>query len=143
MRDFTFQRAARGPRAVGFVVLWWLIIFALYAFLNGSWVILAILALCSVPALLDIYRGTSAALQITAKKIQWRSGKRAGSLARGQLRSVRLDTRLDLSLRMTLLTYQGEKLRLPYECIPKASDIEAALKAQDIPYERHHFTLMS
>jgi aminopeptidase N len=143
MRDFTFQRAARGPRAVGFVVLWWLIIFALYAFLNGSWVILAILALCSVPALLDIYRGTSTALQITAKNIQWRSGKRAGSLARGQLRSVRLDTRLDLSLRMTLLTYQGEKLRLPYECIPKASDIEAVLKAQDIPYERHHFTLMS
>ena len=80
MRDFTFQRASRGPRAVGFVVLWWLVIFALYAFLNGSWVILAILALCSVPALLDIYRGTSAALQITAKDIQWRSGKRAGNL---------------------------------------------------------------
>ncbi len=143
MRDFTFQRASRGPRAVGFVVLWWLVIFALYAFLNGSWVILAILALCSVPALLDIYRGTSAALQITAKDIQCRSGKRAGSLARRQLKSVKLDTRLDLSLRMTLLTYQGEKLRLPYECIPKASDIEAALKAQDILYERHHFTLMS
>ena len=143
MSDFTFQRAARNPRAVGFVLLWWLVIFVFYAFLNGSWAILAILALCSGPALLDIYRGTTAALQITAKDIQWRSGKRAGNLARGQLKSVRFDTRLDLSLRMTLLTYQDEKLRLPYECTPKASDIEAALKARDIPYERHHFTLMS
>ncbi|MEP5153955.1 MAG: hypothetical protein ABJQ89_13130, partial [Planktotalea sp.] len=61
----------------------------------------------------------------------------------GMLKSVRLDTRLDLSLRMTLIPHQGGKVRLPYECIPKAAEIEAALTAQDIPYERHHFTLMS
>jgi hypothetical protein len=142
MGGFHFTRAARTPRAIGAVALWWAILLILYLVLNAAPLIVLILALFSVPALIDIGAGNTAGLEITDKDIRWHSGKRSGSLPRGQLASVRLDTRLDLTLRMTLLTHQGGKVRLPYECVPKAAVIEPALTSQDIRYERHHFTLL-
>jgi hypothetical protein len=140
---YAFKRSARSPRAVGFVALWWIVLFALYLFFNAVPVIILGLAIVSLPALIDIGKGATSELQITQSDISWRSGRRAAQLPRGQLKSVRLDTRLDLTLRMTLITYQGSKVRLPYECMPPAQQIEAALKDQDILYERHHFTLLS
>ena len=127
---------------MAFVALWWLVLLALYTLLDAAPLIILVLALFSVPALFDIGKGNTAELRMTHSDILWRSGRRSAKLPRGQLKSVRLDTRLDLTLRMTLLTYQGGKVRLPYECVPPAAAIEAALKAQDIPYERHHFTLL-
>ena len=143
MSEYVFIRAARSPRAVAMVVLWWLVLILLYLALNASPIIVLGLAFISLPALFDIGAGTTSELRITGSEVAWRSGRRGAQLPRGQLKSVRLDTRLDLSLRMTLLTYQGGKVRLPYECVPVASVIEAALKEQGIPYERHHFTLLS
>lgn len=140
---YQFTRSARSPRAMGFVALWWLGLLLLYLVFSASPAIVLILALFSLPALYDIGRGARAELRITGSHIEWRSGNRGAKLPRGQLKSVRLDTRLDFSLRMTLRTYQGGKIRLPYECVPKAAEIEAALTAADIPFERHHFALLS
>lgn len=141
--SYTFTRRARSPRAIGFVVLWWLALALLYFVLEASPVILLVLSFASLPALYDLGKGTTSELSINEKEISWRSGRRAAKLERARLKSARLDTRLDLSLRLTLITHQGGKLRLPYECVPPANDIEAALNAHGIPYERHHFTLLS
>lgn len=143
MSAYTFTRSARNPRAVAWVVLWWIILLAIYFALNAAPIIVLVLACISLPALFDIGAGSTSEFQITQAQIKWRSGRRGGHLPRGQLKSVRLDTRLDLSLRMTLITYQGSKVRLPYECVPPTDTIIAALTAHDIPHERHHFTLMS
>ena len=128
---------------MGFVALWWLMLAVLYLALEASPVILWLLSLASLPALYDIGKGATAELRIDERDISWRSGRRGAHLPRGQLKSARLDTRLDLSLRLTLITHQGGKIRLPYECVPSANHIEAALSRHDIPYERHHFTLLS
>lgn len=143
MSEFTFKRSARSPRAVAFVALWWLVLLLLYTFLDAAPVILLVLGFVSLPAVFDIGKGAKSELQITNAEVLWLSGRRGAKLPRGQLKSVRLDTRLDLSLRMTLITHQGGKVRLPYECVPPAAQIEVALKEHDIPYERHHFTLLS
>ncbi|MGH1577619.1 hypothetical protein [Planktotalea sp.] len=140
---YRFSRSSRTPRALIIVALWWVVIALLGLVLNAAPIIIAVLALASLPALYDIGAGATSELNITDKDISWRSGRRSGTLARGQLKSVRLDTRLDLSLRMTLITHQGGKIRLPYECVPKANEIEAALKTAGITFERHHFTLLS
>lgn len=141
--DFIFTRASRSPRAVAVVVLWWLALIILYVVFNAAPLILLILGIISLPALFDIGAGATSELRITHADIIWRSGRRDAKLPRGQLKSVRLDTRLDLSLRMTLITYHGGKIRLPYECVPNASQITAALDAQGIAHERHHFTFLS
>lgn len=143
MSAYRFTRSARSPRAVALVALWWLGVLVLYLVLDASKVIVLIMAAASLPALYDIGANASSELRISNAAIEWRSGRRGAQLPRGQLKSVRLDTRLDLSLRMTLLTHQGGKVRLPYECVPKAQDIERALQEHDITYERHHFTLLS
>lgn len=141
--EYTFTRSSRTLRAITMVALWWAVIVVLYFVLSAAPIIIAVLALASLPALYDIGAGATSELSITDKNIAWRSGRRGGTLPRGQLKSVRLDTRLDFSLRLTLLTHQGSKIRLPYECIPKANEIEAALKNQGIAFQRHHFTLLS
>jgi len=125
------------------VVLWWAALLVLYLLFNAASLIILVLACASLPALYDIGANASAELQIDSTEISWRSGRRRASLPRGQLKLVRLDTRLDFSLRMTLHTYQGGKIRLPYECVPSANAIEDALKTYDIVFERHHFQLMS
>lgn len=143
MSDYTYTRSARSPRALILVALWWLVILILYTVLDAAPIIVLLLGCASLPSLFEIGAGATSRLQITASEIAWRSGRRGATLPRGQLKSVRLDTRLDFSLRMTLLTHQGAKIRLPYECVPPAADIETALQQHDIPYERHHFTLLS
>lgn len=140
---YSFTRRARSPRTLIALGLWWAVLAAAYFIVHASeWVVL-ILGMFSLPAVYEIGANSVSGLEIDGKRIAWHSGTRGGHLPRGQLKSVRLDTRLDLSLRMTLETHQGGKVRLPYECVPAAAEIEAALTAQDIPYARHHFTLMS
>lgn len=143
MNTYTFTRSARSPRALTLVALWWIALLDLYITVNAAPIVVLLLACASLPALFDIGAGANSELRITDAEITWRSGRRGAKLPRGQLKSARLDTRLDFSLRLTLLTYQGGKIRLPYECVPPALELEAALLIQNIPFERHHFSLMS
>ena len=143
MSAFVYTRSARSPRALILVGLWWAALLLLYFVLNAAPLIVLLLGCASLPALFDIGAGAKAQLRINDKEIAWQSGRRGAHLPRGQLKSVRLDTRLDFSLRMTLQTYQGGKIRLPYECVPASNEIEAALTAHKIAFERHHFTLLS
>lgn len=124
------------------VMVWLLGCLGLWLLLSAHPVIAGAIALFAVPAALDIVRGTTASLRIDHKEIRWHSGARSDAMARGVLKSVRLDTRLDFSVRLTLITHQGGKLRLPYECVPPKNTLSAALKAHDIPYQTHHFSLM-
>lgn len=139
---FVFTRSARSLGAGVIVTAWFFACFSLYFLLNAHPVIAAGLSIFALPALIDLLRGSLSSLQIDAREIRWSSGGRGGQMPRGQLKSVRLDTRLDFSLRMTLQTHQGEKLRLPYECVPPAKELAAVLRAHDIAVERHHFALM-
>lgn len=121
---------------------WWLGLAAIYLLFDANeWIVLGLFAF-TLPSLYDIGANSTARLDMDMHEIRWQSGKRGARLPRAQLKSVRLDTRLDLSLRMTLITTEGGKIRLPYECIPKAADIEEALSNLNIPFERHHFTLL-
>ncbi|MEM9580526.1 MAG: hypothetical protein AAF891_07540 [Pseudomonadota bacterium] len=141
-QPFVFRRSARRPKAILTLLVWWLGLALIYVGLNAHPGIIALLGLFTLPALYDIGAGNLAELRIDEKEIAWRSGRRAGDLPRGALKTVRLDTRLDFSLRMTLHTHQGQRLRLPYECVPRAQDLKDALTRQDIPFEHHHFALM-
>ena len=114
----------------------------LYVVLDSHPVIAVGLALFALPALVDMLRGGRASLQIDDKEIRWQSAGRTDHLPRGQIRTVRLDTRLDFSRRITLLTHQGGKIRLPYECVPPKSELIGALTEHGLPFEQHHFALM-
>lgn len=58
------------------------------------------------------------------------------------IKTVRLDTRLDLSIKATLILHTGAKMRLPLDAVPPSAAFEEALKQRGILVERHHFRLV-
>lgn len=143
MSIYRYEAAARGPRAFVALGLWWGALIAAALFLNAAWWVLLPLALASLPALYEMGKGAVARFELDNSEFRWSSGRRSARVARTDVLRVRLDTRLDFSLRMSLILQDGKRVRLPYECVPPAKSLEQALQTRDIPVERHHFTLFN
>lgn len=139
---FHFERAARSPRALVVVALIWAVLALAYLRLDAAPWILGIFALATLPAIWEMITGTRAGLDLDGQRIHWFSGRRALDIPLDQIRAARFDTRLDLSVRVTLLLTSGQRLRLPFEATPPHAAFEARLIAQGIPVERHHFSLL-
>lgn len=138
-----YEASARGPRAFVVLGLWWGALgLGIVAIDLALWIAIP-LAAVTLPALWELIRGTKAWIEITPGGIGWGSGKREGFVARGEIDRLRFDTRLDFSLRLTIVTVGVSRIRLPYECIPRAARLKAALDAHGYPHEHHHFALLS
>lgn len=142
MSVYRYHAAARSPRTLIALGAWWAGLIGCYLFLDASMWILMPLALVTLPALYEIGKGAVATLEIDNSEFRWTSGSRGVRLPRAEVARVRLDTRLDFSLRMSLVLHNGKKVRLPYECVPPRKSLEAELTARQIEIERHHFSLM-
>lgn len=115
----------------------------LYLHFDAAPLILGILAGFTLPALWDLYSNRTAGLTLDETSLQWHSGNRGGELALAEIEKVRLDTRLDLSVRASIIPHQGRKIRLPFEATPPHNAFEQALQQRNIKTERHHFNLFS
>ncbi|WP_425038280.1 hypothetical protein [Primorskyibacter sp. S187A] len=142
-KPWRFEASARGPRAFLVLGLWWgLVLLGLWAIELNIWIALALLTF-SLPAIWELVRGATAYLEIDKTHVRWGSGRRSGEVARNEIGKVRLDTRLDFSLRMSIVLHNGRKIRLPYECLPRAARLKAALDQAGLAHEHHHFSLLS
>lgn len=142
MSVYRYQASSRGPRAFLALGLWWAGLLAAALFLDASIWILLPLALVTIPALYEMGKGAQATLEIDSEEIRWASGRRAAKMPLADLDRVRFDTRLDMSLRMSLIPQTGRRVRLPYECVPPRKALESELAARGIAVEKHHFSLM-
>jgi len=133
---------ARRPRTLlallgvwaGLLLLWW--------GLNTTWWIVGTLALFTLPALWEVITNREAALQLEDGILCWRDGARADRVALDALDQVRFDTRLDLSVRVTLVLTDGRRIRLPHACLPPHRMFETALNAAGVTTRRHHFRVL-
>ena len=71
----------------------------------------------------------------------WFSGRRSGRVTTSEIDLVRLDTRLDFSVRVTLVLKNGEKVRLPFEATPPHAEFERELDPRGLKTRRTHFQL--
>ena len=71
-----------------------------------------------------------------------RSRATALTLAVAEIDHLRMDTRLDLSVRTTVVLTSGERLRIPPAAQPPHRDFEQALTARRVAVRRHHFTAL-
>ena len=55
---------------------------------------------------------------------------------------VLFETRLDFSVRVTIVRPDGKKLRIPPDTLPHHKDLEAELDARGVTTKRRHFTLI-
>lgn len=138
---FRFQRQGRSRGTLAIVLLIWAALVAAWVWLDAAWPILAALALFTLPALWDVIKNPAAGLTLARTTLDWYSGRHTAQIALAEVATVRLDTRLDFSVRATVILRSGRKIRLPFEATPPHAAFEAALTHHGIRTERHHFSL--
>lgn len=140
---FTYHRQGRNRATLRAVLgVWAVLALAILTIDAAPW-LMAIFALFTLPALWDLYANPASGLHMDAQQITWFSGKRQARLIQTDIDHIRLDTRLDFSVRATAVLDSGRRVRLPYEATPPHAAFETALQAHGIATERHHFALIS
>lgn len=139
---FAWQREGRNGATLIVVSLLWVLLAAAWAKLDAAWWIITPIWLLSLPAVYDIWRNPISGLHLDHTQLSWFTGQIHGQVALEDINHVRLDTRLDLSLRITLVLCSGRHLRLPAPVAPPPEPLETAMRAAGITTRRHHFSLM-
>lgn len=142
MSDYVFERnGRRASTAVTVVVIWTLLALAMVLLEASVWVVW-LGALATLPALYDLAVARVSSLRLSDAAVDWQSGKRTGNVPLCAIKTVRLDTRLDMSVKATLVLHTGANIRLPLDVVPPSRAFEAALQDRGIPVTRHHFRLI-
>ena len=137
--DFTFRRNSRNwPTLITVIGVWTLLLLAWLLIDAAPWV-LGLFALFTVPALFDLWTNPQATLTLTDGTLSWSMPRAEADITLAQIDHVRLDTRLDLSVRATVVLHAGPKLRIPYTATPPHQAFEDALNARGITTKRPHF----
>lgn len=140
--SYAHAMSGRNPRSIAVLVLLYSSLLMALNFLEAAPWLMAIVVLITLPAVFDIAVNRRAGLSLDAAGLAWFSGAAADEVAVSQIAKVRFDTRLDLSVRVTVHLLDGRKIRLPYDSLPPHRDFEKALQDQGIATERHHFNLL-
>lgn len=140
--DYAYDHSGRNRATLVTVLAVWGAVGLAFARLDiAPWIAwLALLA--TLPAVWDLATNRRAGLRMDRDGLRWFAGRREGEVAWRAVARVRLDTRLDLSVRAALVLHTGRKVRIPQEATPPHREFEAALEARGITVERHHFSLM-
>lgn len=134
-----FERRAREPRALALIGLSVLAILGLLLAVDAAWWVAAILALFTLPAIVEALRDARATLALDDAGLSWASGRRARCVPLDRIAEVRLATTLDFSQRASVHLDTGQRLRIPPECLPPGRALDAALSARGIPHRRSLF----
>ncbi|GGX56685.1 hypothetical protein GCM10007385_26820 [Tateyamaria omphalii] len=142
MTPYRYEATGRNRRTLVALVVVWTLILAAIALLDASLILMALIALCTAPALYDLISGRSAGLALASDGLSWFAGRRAGDIAWDKIDHIRLDTRLDFSVRASAVLTSGRKVRVPLEATPPADTFETVLTDRGITVKRHHFSLL-
>lgn len=132
----------RNPRTALVLAGVWAVLVLLVVVLDAALWIVAGLALFTLPALWDLVTDRASGLRLTGDSLHWFSGRRSDTIPLAQIKAVRLDRRLDLSYRTSIVLRDDRRIRLPQECLPDIPVLETALTQAGLRVERHPFSLL-
>jgi hypothetical protein len=132
----------RNGRTAAVVATVWVVLVLLLTVLDAAPAIVAGLGLFTLPALWDLVSDRPSGLTLTEDSLHWFSGKQADTIPLPRIKAVRLDRRLDLSFRVSVVLRDDRRIRLPQECLPPISLLETALTRAGLRVERHPFALL-
>lgn len=139
---FSYRRQGRSRATLLVVIGIWFALAAAVILVDAALWLVALVGVFTIPAVMDVIRNPTSGLDFSPDQMTWFSGHRSGAIEWQEIDRVRLDTRLDFSVRASAVLHSGQKIRLPYECTPPHLMLEAALNAHGIRTERHHFSLI-
>lgn len=120
----------------------WALLAVLLVFFDAAPWIVGGLGLFTLPALWDLVSDRLSGLRLTEDGLHWFSGRQSDTIPLARIRAVRLDRRLDLSFRVSVVLRDDRRIRLPQDCLPRIPALEAALTRAGIRVERHPFSLL-
>ncbi|MDU8928972.1 hypothetical protein RXV86_16380 [Alisedimentitalea sp. MJ-SS2] len=142
MIDYQFENQGRSRRAaVVLSLIWGALLLGLWIIDLSPYIAAAVFAF-TLPALWEFIANPRSTLSLGERHITWQSLRSGDTVPFNLIDRVRFDTRLDLSVRITLILVDSRKLRLPHACVPPHERFEEELKARGIRTERHHFSLI-
>jgi len=118
------------------------VLIAAYVWLQAAPLILALVGLFTLPALYDFCTNPRSTLSLDGGYLSWQSGRQTAQIAVSEIDHLRFDTRLDLSVRLTVVRPSGVKIRVPYAATPPVAEMEKAAQDAGLRTQRHHFSLM-
>lgn len=141
MQVLRFTRQGRSGRHLLAVAIWTALLAGLAFFLHAAAWLIIVLALPLLPALWELWKNPQANLTLDDTQISWSIGAHNAATPLTDITKARLDTRWDLSVRVTLILQDGKKLRLPPQVTPPHRQLEAELQLRGVRTERHHFSV--
>lgn len=140
-RPYRFHRQGRSFGLAVVLGAWLMGLLILATKVQAAPWLIALLALPTLPGLYELAKNPRSGLELNAQEISWFCGDRQTTVLLPEISHLRADTRLDLSVRLTLILTSGEKLRIPPQATPPIDALEEACKTRNMALERHHFVL--
>ncbi|WP_299293401.1 hypothetical protein [uncultured Tateyamaria sp.] len=142
MTPYRYESTGRNRGTVFALGLVWAgIVTAVIAFDAALW-LMGLFALCTLPAIYDVAAARRSGVALASSGLSWFAGRRTGDITWERISHMRLDTRLDFSVRASAVLTSGKRIRLPLECTPPADTFEQVLTDRGITVQRHHFSLL-
>ncbi|MDA5556393.1 hypothetical protein [Shimia sp. MMG029] len=143
MTEILLSHTAQGRNRRSIIVLT-LTIVALggLLFAGTHWAIVAFLSLFTLPTLVDVLFNPQASFALTEDEVRWKNATQEADIALGKIQSIQIATRLNVAFRITLVMYDGAKVRIPQDVLPPRADLEAAFNHLSIPVNRDRLRLI-
>ncbi|HKL69212.1 hypothetical protein [Salibaculum sp.] len=98
--------------------------------------------LFALPALVDWIADRQVRLTIYPDRMTWETGRSNGAMDAADIGHLRIDRRMDMGIRLTIVDINGRLHRLPPELHAPAEALATALDQAGIAHERHPFSLI-
>ncbi|WP_050928043.1 hypothetical protein [Aestuariivita boseongensis] len=139
---FQYETSGRSTRALIILACIYTVLLGAWLLLDAAWWIVVFVALFTLPALWDIYTNRRAGLRLGDDRLEWWSGRGQAHMDLAEIDHMRFDTRLDFSVRVSAVTPDKTRIRLPYDALPPHKILEAECQNRGLRTERHHFSLL-
>ncbi|UWR23644.1 hypothetical protein [Sulfitobacter sp. S190] len=139
---YTYQSHGRQPTTIAVVLAIWAALLAAWYFLDAALWIIGVIAAFTAPAVYDIAANPVARFSLSHSHLVWQADRSDADIDNRQIDHLRLDTRLDLSIRLSVVLPNGRKLRVPQPATPPPRELEQAAALAGLTLKRHHFSLM-
>ena len=139
---YTYVSQGRRPATMIIVAAIWAALLAAYVMLEAELFILAIIGAFTLPALYDLARNPRSSLTLDDTHLRWTSGRQDAKIALSEIDHLRFDTRLDMSVRLSVVRPSGVKIRVPFPATPPHTTFEPLARSAGLTTRRYHFSLI-
>lgn len=140
--DYVYACSGRNRATFVAVAGIWLMLIGLTALIDLAPWLAGLGFLATLPAVYDLITARAAGLTMNDNEVSWYAGDKTGNVSWDKVDHVRFDTRLDLSVRASLVLHNYRRIKIPFEATPPHRDFEAELNTRGLRTERHHFGFM-